>query len=56
MKFANFIYICITDGFVSSVIGFPACNGNIYKICKLHRAIFSLIYKISPPNFAITLV
>ena len=25
---------------------------NVYKICKLRRAIFSALYNISPPNFA----
>ena len=28
----------------------------MYKISKLHRAIFSVIYSISQPNFAILLI
>ena len=35
---------------------FTARNANIYKICELHRAIFSSFYNISQPNFAILLI
>jgi hypothetical protein len=28
----------------------------IYKICELHRAIFSSLYNISQPNFALLLI
>jgi hypothetical protein len=30
-----------------------ARNTNILKICKLRKAIFSVFYTISPPNFAL---
>jgi hypothetical protein len=33
-----------------------ARNTNILKICKLRKAIFSVFYNISPPNFAILLI
>ena len=36
--------------FRSKMVIFPARNANIYKICELHRAIFSSFYKISQPN------
>ena len=39
--------------FSSKMATFCARNTNICKICKLHRAIFSVFYKISPPSFAI---
>ena len=35
---------------------FTARNTNIYKICELHRAIFSSFYNNSQPNFAILLI
>jgi hypothetical protein len=60
MMFANFVYICITRGknnhFRLKMVIFYARNTNIYKICKLHRAIFSSFYNNSQPNFAILLV
>jgi hypothetical protein len=56
----NFVYICITRGknttFGSKMVLFPARNANIYKICELHRAIFSSFYNNSQPNFAILLI
>ena len=63
-KFANFVYICITRGksyhfrgnFSSKMVTFSARNTNIYKICKLCNAIFSVFYNISPPNSAILLI
>ena len=42
--------------FSSKMETFSARNTNIYKICKLYRAIFSVFYNISPPNFAILLI
>jgi hypothetical protein len=39
--------------FRSKMVVFPARNANIYKICELHRAIFSSFYNISQPNVAI---
>ena len=38
------------------MVTFSTRNTNIYKIRKLHRAIFSVFYNISPPNFAILLI
>jgi hypothetical protein len=35
---------------------FPARNANIYKICKLHRTIFSSFYNNSQTNVAILLI
>ena len=63
-KFANFVYICITRGksyhfrgnFSSKMVTFSARNTNVYKICKLCRAIFFIFYNISPPNFATLLI
>ena len=42
--------------FSSKLVTFSARNTNIYKICKLRRAIFSVFYNILPTNFAILLV
>ena len=33
------------------MVAFSSRNTNIYKICKLCEAIFSMFYNISPPNF-----
>jgi hypothetical protein len=69
-KLSNFVYICINlvprvficitrsenNHFRSKNGYFPARNANIYKICELHRAIFSSFYNISQPNFAILLI
>ena len=63
-KFANFVYVHITRGkinhfrgnFSSKMVTFSARNTNVYKICKLRKAIFSVFYNISPPNFAILLI
>ena len=38
------------------MVTFSARNTNVYKIWKLRRAIFSVFYNISPPNFAILLI
>jgi hypothetical protein len=51
VKFANFVYICITRKITiyflaESMVIFTARNTNIYKICELHRAIFSSFYNI----------
>ena len=35
---------------------FPTRNANIYKMCELHRAIFSSFYNNSHTNFAILLI
>ena len=37
---------------VAEIVTFSARNTNIYKICKLRRAIFSVFYNISQPNLA----
>jgi hypothetical protein len=42
--------------FETKVVIFTARNTNIYKICKLHRAIFSSFYNISQPNFTVLLI
>jgi hypothetical protein len=60
VNFANSVYtgiysICIIRAVTKMVI-FPARNANIYKICELHRAIFSSFYNNSQPNFAILLI
>ena len=62
VKFANFVYrlfvlraVKITT-FGSKMVIFHARNTNLYKICELHRAIFSSFYNISQPNFAILLI
>ena len=53
------LYIFVLRGdhfrgnFSSKMVTFSARNTNVYKICKLRRAIFSIFYNISPPNFAI---
>ena len=39
----------------SKMVTFSPRNTNIYKICKLRKAIFPVFYNISPPNFAILL-
>jgi hypothetical protein len=53
VKFTNFVYICITHGqitiFEQKVFIFITRNTNIYKICELHRAIFSSFYNITNP-------
>jgi hypothetical protein len=47
-KFANFVYVCITVRaeivtiFSSKIVTISARNTNIYKICKLRKAIFSV--------------
>jgi hypothetical protein len=60
VKFANFVYICITRGennhFWAESGYFYRAYTNIYKICELHRAIFSSLYNISQPNFAVLLI
>ena len=59
MKFANFVYICITsckNNHFQKWLIFPARNWNIYKIYKLHRAILSSFYNNSQPNIAILLI
>jgi hypothetical protein len=54
------LYICITRGknnhFRLKNCYFHARNANIYKICELHRAIFSSFYNNSQPNFTILLI
>ena len=40
----------------SKMVTFSARNTNLYKICKLRRAICSVFCYISPPNFAILLI
>jgi hypothetical protein len=42
--------------FGSKMVIFAARNASIYKICELHRAIFSSFYNNSQPNFAILLI
>jgi hypothetical protein len=58
-KFANFVYFCIVCG---NCYHFrPKCGSNfrtqyklkVYKICELCKAIFSVFYNISQPNFAV---
>jgi hypothetical protein len=39
--------------FQPKMVTISARNTNIYKICKLCKAIFSNLYIISQPNFAI---
>ena len=59
MKFANFVYFCITRGKEQSDfemrLHFSARNTKVYKICKLYRTIFCTFYNISQPNFTILL-
>ena len=38
------------------MVTISARNTNILKICKLRKAIFSVFYNISQPNFAILLI
>jgi hypothetical protein len=42
--------------FGSKMVTVSARNTNIYKICKLRKAIFSVFYNISQPNFTILLI
>ena len=42
--------------FEPKMLTIPARNTNIYKICKLFKIIFSKLYNISQPNFAILLI
>jgi hypothetical protein len=49
-KFAYFQYICIR------AVAISARNTNVLIICKLRKAIFSVFYNISQPNFAILLI
>ena len=61
--FANFVYIWITQEKVTIFAGisarkwqfFCSYNANIYKICKLCKALFSVFYRNLPPNI-VTLV
>ena len=39
--------------FVAKTVNSFARSTNIYKLCKLHIAIFSVFYNISQPNFAV---
>ena len=56
-----FVYICITHGksyhfranFAPKAVSFSVRNTNIYKICTIREAIFSLFYSICQRNFAI---
>ena len=41
--------------FEPKMVTISARNTNILKICKLRKAIFSVFYNISQPNFAILL-
>jgi hypothetical protein len=60
VKFANFVYICITRGknnhFLLKNGYLSVFNANIYKICEFHRSIFSSFYNNSQPNFEILLI
>jgi hypothetical protein len=42
--------------FEPKMVTISARNTNILKICKLRKAIFSVFYNISLPNFAILLI
>ena len=42
--------------FSSKMVTFSLHNTNIYKICILCEAVFSMFYNISPPNLAILLI
>jgi hypothetical protein len=42
--------------FELKMVTISARNTNILKICKLRKAIFSVFYNISQPNFAILLI
>ena len=42
--------------FGSKMVTISARNTNILKICKLRKAIFSVFYNISQPNFAILVI
>ncbi len=51
MKFANFVYFCITrekryPHYRKVATLFRARNTKTYKICKLHMTVFSTIYDI----------
>ena len=59
VKFANFVYFCITNGKALSLCGnlvtlFPA-YAKVYKILKLYITIFWTFYNILQPNFTISL-
>ena len=59
MNLANFVYICITGGkkypVDTSGYSFLTNNTKLQKICQLRKAIFSIVYNILEPNFAILL-
>ena len=42
--------------FEPKMVTISARNTNIYKICKIRKAIFSVFYNILRPNFAILLI
>jgi hypothetical protein len=42
--------------FGSKMVTISARNTNLLKICKLRKAVFSVFYNISQPNFAILLI
>jgi hypothetical protein len=42
--------------FEPKMVTISARNTNILKICKLRKAIFSVFYNISQPNFALLLI
>ena len=42
--------------FEPKMVTISARNTNIYKIFKLYKAIFSKLYNISQPNFAVLLI
>ena len=60
MRSLQILYIFVLRAeilfFSSKMVTFSARKTNIYKICKLRRAIFSVSYNILPPNFAVLLI
>ena len=46
----------IVDIFEPKMVTISARNTNILKMCKLRKAIFSVFYNISQPNFALLLI
>ena len=58
VKFPDFVYVYYVRKNILplKVVTFSPHNTNIYRACKLHRAMFSVFYKILQPKFAFSLI
>jgi hypothetical protein len=51
-----YIFVLRAEIVEPKMVTISARNTNIYKICKLCKTIFSKLYNISQPKFAILLI